>query len=129
MHILHGGKKFSTVVTVTVTVTVTCNALPGAAGFGSNAGTGTYSTLTACPPLHTQVTGDDGLNYSEHKCNDDSQAKPPAVYPAPYHTYTYTQRRRLAVLSHHPFADDFRRVRGVRDEARARHVRRQRRAA
>ena len=60
-----------------------------------------YSALTAC--LHTQVTGDDGLNYSEHKCNDDSQAKPPAVYPAPYHTYPYTQRRRLAVLSHTPF--------------------------
>ena len=117
MHLLHGGKKFSTVVTVTVTVT--CNALPG--------GGQRYSTLTAC--LHTQVTGDDGLNYSEHKCNDDSQAKPPAVYPAPYHTYPYTQRRRLAVLSHPPFADDFRRVRGVGDEARARHVRRQRRAA
>jgi hypothetical protein len=26
-----------------------------------------------------QVTGDDGLNYSEHKCNDDSQVKQPAV--------------------------------------------------
>ncbi len=30
-----------------------------------------------------QVTGDDGLNYSEHKCNDDSQVKQPAVYPVP----------------------------------------------
>ncbi len=62
MHLLHGGEKSS--------------AAPLCA-------TATRCLVPRGVLKREQVTGDDGLNYSEHKCNDDSQAKQPAVYPAP----------------------------------------------
>lgn len=62
MHFLHGGEKSSAALLCA---------------------TATRCLLRSGVLKREQVTGDDGLNYSEHKCNDDSQAKQPAVYLAP----------------------------------------------
>ena len=76
-------------------------------------------------PVSAQVTGDDGLSYSEHKCNEEAQVGGGGVYER----LSRVKKLPESVVFCNIATDDLPRVCGVAGAANARHVRQRRHAA